>query len=56
MHGGSSKIIKNDKDTNWMNLEPCIPPGVFVYFACTNWKWLATNWKSLKEELLVHQG
>ena len=27
MHGGSSKIIRNDKDTNWMNLEPCIPLG-----------------------------
>ena len=47
MHRGSSKKIGYDNDTNWKNLEPCIPPGVyFVYLVCTNWKWLAydTNW------------
>ena len=31
MHGGSSKIIRNDKDTDRMNLEPCIPPGVSLF-------------------------
>ena len=57
MHGGSSKNDKKfDKDYNWMNLETCIPPGDFVYLACTNWKWLPTNWKSLRGEHLVHQG
>ena len=28
LHGGSSKKIEYDKNTNWMNLEPCIHPGV----------------------------
>ena len=40
-------------------LEPYIPPGDLSYLNCTNWKWLEpidTNWKSLSEEHLVHQG
>ena len=32
MHGGSSRNDKKiDKDTNWINLEPCIPPGAILF-------------------------
>ena len=30
MHGGSSKRLRNDNDSNWNSLEPCIPPGLVV--------------------------
>ena len=45
MHGGNSKTKGIDNNTNWMSLEPCIPPGVnLVYLACTNLKVTCNNW------------
>ena len=31
MHGGSSKRLRIDNDSNWNSLEPCIPPGVSFF-------------------------
>ena len=56
MHGASSKIIKNDKDTNWMNLEPCIHPGVLCLPCMYQFESDLQQLKSLEDEHLVHQG
>ena len=49
MHGGSSKIIRNDRDTNWMNLEPCISPVVLclpcMYQIESNLQPIESLWK-----------
>ena len=46
-------------DTNERNLEPSIPPGVLVTLIVpieSDFKPIDTNWKSLSDEHLVHQG
>ena len=53
MHEGSSK--KNN-DTNWMSLEPCIPPGVTLFTLHVPIESDLQQLKSLEEEYLVHQG
>ena len=55
MHGGNSKIIRNDKYTDWMNLEPYILPGGFLFtLHVPIWKWLAydINWNWIPIESL----
>ena len=55
MYGGSFKKKEIDNYTNWMSLEPCIPPGVLCLPCMYQFESDLPQLKSLEDENLVHQ-